>query len=76
MNCRFRIALIPHLALFHAYEVGAEYSAQSGNDTRDDLFLRGGQRLLQDLVDNVHDVFDRRSDVRRVRVESFVGVER
>jgi hypothetical protein len=45
--------------LDHSYKVGAENSADSGDDAGNERSLRGFYRSLQKLVDDVHHVVDR-----------------
>lgn len=63
----FGIALVAHFALDHADEVGSEDSGDGRDDVGDDGSLGGCERLLDDLVHNVHHVVDSGGDVWGIR---------
>lgn len=69
------VALVAHFALCHADEVGAQDAGQRWDHVGDDGFLGGGEGLLQDFVDNIHDVVDRRGDMRWIRLEWALKVQ-
>jgi len=74
-NSGFRIAFVAHLALDHAQEVGAQDASESRDNGADNVDLGGSEGLLEDFVDDVHDVIDGGSDVWWVGIEWFVRIE-
>lgn len=63
----FGVGFVAHFALDHADEVGAKDSSDGGYHVCDDDPLGGGQRLLDDFVDDVHDIVYGGGDVRGIR---------